>query len=226
MPVARGILLDIEGTTTPISFVYDVLFPFARRHVSEYVKHADLTDLKHEYDDEVRKGSNPPLWSEEPVAYIYWLMDQNRKSTALKRIQGEIWHEGYERGLLHGEVFPDVPGALERWQRNGIDLRIFSSGSILAQRLLFSSTPTGDLTKFLRGYFDTTTGPKNVAASYCTIAKSFGVAPSDILFISDVSRELDAARDAGMQTLLCVRSGNHPQPAHEHKTITTFDEIL
>src|ERR1051326_3080297 len=144
MPVARGILLDIEGTTTPISFVYDVLFPFARRHVSEYVKHADLTDLKHEYDEEVRKGSNPPLWSEEPVAYIYWLMDQDRKSTALKRIQGEIWHEGYERGLLHGEVFPDVPRALELWQGNGIDLRIFSSGSILAQRLLFSSTPAGD----------------------------------------------------------------------------------
>jgi len=226
MPVARGILLDIEGTTTPISFVYDVLFPFARRHVSEYVKHADLTDLKHEYDDEVRKGSNPPLWSEEPVAYIYWLMDQDRKSTALKRIQGEIWHEGYERGLLHGEVFPDVPGALERWQRNGIDLRIFSSGSILAQLLLFSSTPAGDLTKFLRGYFDTTTGPKNVAASYGTIAKSFGVAPSEILFISDITRELDAAREAGMQTRLCIRTGNHPQPANEHKTITTFDEIL
>jgi len=226
MAVARGVLLDIEGTTTPISFVYDVLFPFARRHVSEYVKHADLTDLKHEYDDEVRKGSNPPLWSDEPVAYIYWLMDQDRKSTALKRIQGEIWHEGYEKGLLQGEVFPDVPAALERWQRNDIDLRIFSSGSILAQRLLFSSTPAGDLTKFLRGYFDTTTGPKNVAPSYCTIAKSFGVAPSDILFISDITRELDAAREAGMQTLLCIRSGNHPQPAHEHKTITTFDEIL
>ena len=226
MPVARGILLDIEGTTTPISFVYDVLFPFARRHVSQYVKHADLTDLKHEYDDEVRKGSNPPLWSEDPVAYIYWLMDQDRKSTALKRIQGEIWHDGYERGLLHGEVFPDVPGALERWQRNGIDLRIFSSGSILAQRLLFSSTPAGDLTKFLSGYFDTTTGPKNVAASYGTIAKSFGVAPPEILFISDITRELDAAREAGMQTRLCIRTGNHPQPANEHKTITTFDEIL
>ena len=226
MPVARGILLDIEGTTTPISFVYDVLFPFARCHVSQYVKHADLTDLKHEYDDEVRKGSNPPLWSEDPVAYIYWLMDQDRKSTALKRIQGEIWHEGYERGLLHGEVFPDVPGALERWQRNGIDLRIFSSGSILAQRLLFSSTPAGDLTKFLRGYFDTTTGPKNVAASYGTIAKSFRVAPSEILFISDITRELDAAREAGMQTRLCIRTGNHPQPANKHKTITTFDEIL
>src|SRR5438552_12354196 len=125
MPVARGILLDIEGTTTPISFVYDVLFPFARSRVPEYVKHADLTDLKREYDNEFRKGTSPPPWSNEPTAYIYWLMDQDRKSTALKNIQGQIWREGYETGELHGEVFSDVPGALERWHRNNIDIRIF-----------------------------------------------------------------------------------------------------
>jgi enolase-phosphatase E1 len=221
----RGILLDIEGTTTPISFVYDVLFPFVRRHVPQYLKHADLTDLKREYDEEVRKGAHPPPWSAEPAAYIYWLMDQDRKSTALKNIQGKIWREGYENGELHGEVFPDVPPALERWQRGGVDVRIFSSGSILAQRLLFSSTAVGDLTAFLRGYFDTTTGPKSDPASYSSIAKSFDVATSDILFISDVTRELDAARAAGMQTLLCIRPGNHPQPPHDHKTITTFDAI-
>jgi enolase-phosphatase E1 len=221
----RGVLLDIEGTTTPISFVYDVLFPFARRRLPQYLKDRDLTNLKHEYDEEVRKGSHPPPWSAEPTAYIYWLMDQDRKSTALKNIQGEIWREGYENGELHGEVFPDVPPALERWQRNDVDVRIFSSGSILAQRLLFSSTPAGDLTTFLRGYFDTTTGPKNQPASYSMIAKSYKVPVSEILFISDVTRELDAARAAGMQTLLCIRPGNHPQPSHNHNTISTFDSI-
>lgn len=226
MPVVRGVLLDIEGTTTPISFVYDILFPFARRHIPEYIKHADLTDLKREYDEEVRKGANPPTWSNEPAAYIYWLMDQDRKSTALKRIQGEIWLEGYKNGALHGEVFPDVPAALQRWQDNHIDVRIFSSGSILAQRLLFSSTTAGDLTTFLHGYFDTTTGPKNEPGSYSTIAASFRIAPSEILFISDVTRELDAAAAAGMQTRLCIRPGNHSQTPHAHKSITTFDEIL
>ena len=222
----RGILLDIEGTTTPISFVYDVLFPFARRRLPQYLNHADLTDLRREYDEEVRKGSHPPPWSAQPAAYIYWLMDQDRKSTALKNIQGEIWREGYENGELHGEVFPDVPPALERWQRNNVDVRIFSSGSILAQRLLFSSTLAGDLTKFFRGYFDTTTGPKTERASYSSIARSFNVATSDIIFVSDVTRELDAARAAGMQTLLCVRPGNHAQPLHDHNTTATFDALL
>jgi enolase-phosphatase E1 len=224
MPV-RGILLDIEGTTTPIAFVHDVLFPFARRNAGRYVKHADLTDLKRDHDEDVRQGRNPPPWSREPVAYIDWLMDQDRKSTALKNIQGKIWLEGYESGELHGEVFQDVPPAFERWRRNKIDVWIFSSGSILAQRLLFSSTAAGDLTKLINGYFDTTTGPKNDPSSYSRIAHSIGIAAPDILFISDVTRELDAARSTGMQTLLCVRPGNHPQPPNDHATITTFTGI-
>ena len=122
-------------------------------------------------------------------------------------------------------VFPDVPPALERWQRNGIDIRIFSSGSMLAQRLLFSTTEAGDLTRYVKGFFDTTTGPKNDPRSYLQIANAFGVAAPQILFISDVTRELDAARDARMQTLLCVRPANHPQPEHNHRTVNTFDTI-
>jgi enolase-phosphatase E1 len=219
----RGILLDIEGTTTPISFVYDVLFPFARARAAHHVKTADLKDLKSEHDEDVRQGNHPPAWSAEPVAYIHWLMDQDRKSTALKNLQGQIWLEGYRDGKLRGEVFPDVPPALRRWHDAGIDVRIFSSGSILAQRLIFSTTPAGDLTKFLRGYFDTTTGPKNHPASYSQIAAAAGLQPSEILFISDITRELDAARQAGMQTALCIRPGNHPQPEHDHRTITSFD---
>lgn len=220
-----GILLDIEGTTTPISFVYDVLFPFARRHLAAYLPHAGLSDLQREHQEDVRGGQNPPAWSSPPVPYVEWLMDQDRKSTALKKIQGEIWLEGYQKGELHGEVFQDVPLALERWRSKGTDVRIFSSGSILAQRLLFSSTKAGDLTRFLSGFYDTTTGPKNDSRSYTEIAGSFGLAPSGILFISDVTRELDAARAAGMKTLLCIRPGNHPQPPHDHETVTSFDRL-
>src|SRR5262249_25230304 len=150
---------------------------------------------------------------------------QDRKSTALKRIQGEIWLQGYKSGELHGDVFPDVAPALKRWHESGIDVRIFSSGSVLAQKLIFESTTYGDLTKFLKGYFDTTTGPKNEAESYRTIAGAFGPAAVDILFVSDVTRELDAARLAGVQTMLCIRPGNHPQPAHTHKIVKTFNEI-
>src|SRR5438876_7638889 len=169
MPV-RGILLDIEGTTTPIAFVYDVLFPFARRHAGEHVKKADLTDLQREHDEDVRQGTNPPPWSSGPVTYIHWLMDQDRKSTALKNIQGQIWLEGYESGELHGEVFPDVPPALERWRRREIDVRIFSSGSVVAQRLLFSSTAAGDLTRWSSGSLDKTIDHKHDPATYCIIA--------------------------------------------------------
>ena len=222
---ARGILLDIEGTSTPIAFVYDVLFPFARRHIAGYLEHADLTSLKSEHDEDIRLGHGAPSWEAGPSEYVYWLMDQDRKSTALKDIQGKIWLKGYESGELHGEVFPDVPPALERWHREKIDVRIFSSGSTLAQRLLFSSTNAGDLTKFLNGYFDTTTGPKNEPSSYRRIANAFGIPASQILFISDITRELDAARLTGMQTLLCIRPGNHPQPANDHRPITSFDEI-
>jgi enolase-phosphatase E1 len=221
--VIRGILLDVEGTTTPVSFVYDVLFPYARRYAERYS--GGVTDLRREYDDDVRAGESPPQWSDSPVPYIHWLMDQDRKSTALKRIQGEIWLEGFQNGQLHGEVFDDVPGCLARWEKQGIDIRIFSSGSTLAQRLLFSTTVFGDLTQHLRGYFDTTTGPKNQPASYRAIADAFALPAFEILFVSDVVGELDAASAAGMQTRLCIRPGNHPQPSHTHSVITGLDDL-
>src|SRR5262249_23918605 len=136
-----------------------------------------------------------------------------------------IWLEGYRQGELHGEVFRDVPPAMKRWHSRRVDVRIYSSGSILAQRLLFSTTASGDLTAFLKGYFDTTTGPKADRESYVRIRAAYGIAAEEIFFISDVTRELDAARSAGMQTALCVRPGNHPQPEGTHTIIRSFEEI-
>ncbi len=239
----RGILLDIEGTTTPLDFVYEVLFPFARAHVKEYLRqnlHSeelshDLVKLREEHAADVTQKLFPPSWRDEPVdarinsivAYVLWLMDRDRKSTALKSLQGKIWQQGYLTGKLKGRVFPDVPPALDRWYKLKLDVRTFSSGSVLAQKLLFSHTGAGDLTKFLRGYFDTTVGPKTSKESYRQIATELGRPVSAVLFISDVTLELDAAKSAGMQTFLCVRPGNRPQPpTHGHGIIHSFSEIM
>jgi enolase-phosphatase E1 len=221
----KGILLDIEGTTTPITFVYDVLFPFARLHAQEHLHDEEQRALKLEYDADVAKGLTPPPWSTGAIHYVHWLMDQDRKSTALKTLQGKIWQEGYRRGDLRGAVFPDVAPALERWHKAGIDVRIYSSGSILAQRLIFSTTPDGDLTCFLKGYFDTTTGPKAEPSSYTAIATAFELSPADILFISDVVRELDAAAAAGLQNLLSLRPGNPPQPSNAYPSVSSFADV-
>src|SRR5688572_9018746 len=223
--MTRGILLDIEGTTTPIAFVYDVLFPFARTHAARHLDEQAQHALKLEHDADMASGLQPPPWSAGALAYVHWLMDQDRKSTALKDLQGRIWREGYGSGDLHGEVFPDVPPALERWHRGGIDVRIYSSGSVLAQRLLFSTTPQGDLTRFLKGYFDTTTGPKAEPSSYRSIAGAFALKPAEILFISDVVRELDAAAAAGLQTRLAMRPGNPAQPGNAYGAISSFEEL-
>jgi enolase-phosphatase E1 len=221
----KAILLDIEGTTTPITFVYDVLFPYARTHIRENLSAEDVVALRVSYETDLQNGFTPPAWSEAPVAYVEWLMDQDRKSTALKNLQGKIWLSGYQQGALRGEVYADVPPALARWRQQGIDVRIYSSGSKLAQQLLFSSTGAGDLTRFLSGFFDTTTGPKVEAQSYVVIGLAFGCEPSEVLFVSDVVRELDAARSAGMATALCIRPGNPAQYPGTHRMILSFDEI-
>jgi enolase-phosphatase E1 len=151
-------------------------------------------------------------------------MDRDRKSTALKSLQGGIWKGGYRSGALKSHVYPDVRPALERWRAQRRSVAIFSSGSVLAQRLLFENTQVGDLTPLIHGYFDTTTGAKGAADSYRRIAEALRVAPAAVLFVSDVPAELDAARSAGMDTALCVREGGAP-PATDHPVRRTFDEI-
>jgi enolase-phosphatase E1 len=213
---SKIILLDIEGTTTPIDFVYDVLFPYARQNFAKFLSlHADSADirgdlarLREEHEADIKRGLNPPPYN--AVSYLHWLMDSDRKSTPLKSLQGKIWEEGYRAGELKSRVFSDVPPAFERWRRQEKLIYIFSSGSVLAQQLLFKYTELGDLSGYISGYFDTNIGPKSEVESYRRIAAVVGF--QEILFISDVTKELAAAREAGMQVMLSIRPGNHPQP--------------
>ena len=152
-------------------------------------------------------------------------MDRDRKSTALKSLQGKIWEKGYQSGELRGEVYPDVPGALERWHNRGIEIAIFSSGSVQAQRSLFRSTRAGDLTRFIKANFDTTTGPKPEPQSYSEIAAALRRPAAEVLFVSDVSAELDAARAAGMQTALCIRKPGATATGGTHPVIYDFDRF-
>lgn len=152
-------------------------------------------------------------------------MDLDRKSTGLKSLQGKIWEAGYRSGELRGQVYPDVPTAFARWRGQGREVAIFSSGSVQAQQCLFANTTAGDLTPFIRAYFDTTTGPKAAAQSYERIAAALERSPSEVLFLSDVSAELDAARRAGMRTALCVRAGGSTPEAGGHRVVETFADL-
>ncbi|MCU1264388.1 MAG: acireductone synthase [Acidobacteria bacterium] len=238
-----GILLDIEGTTTHMDFVHNVLFPYARVHVHAFLAEhlsdegvrADLASLREEYAAGERQGIRQPALRDDSreeqlasiVSYIHWLMDLDRKSTPLKSIQARVWQRGYLTGELRSWLFSDVPVALERWNKQKRDIRIFSSGSVLAQKLLFANTEAGDLTKLIGGYFDTEIGAKGDTESYRRIETTFGRPASEIIFISDMTAELDAARSAGMQTLLCLRPGNRPQQIGAgHQTIRSFDELF
>jgi enolase-phosphatase E1 len=231
----RGVVLDIEGTTTSVSFVYDVLFPYARERVASFVASqagSNALDepvrlLEQEWKEDVARNSNPPprisstQWVTE---YARWLMDQDRKSPGLKLLQGLIWKGGYADGSLHGHVYPDVPPALARWRDAGLAIAIYSSGSVLAQRLLFSTTAHGDLTPFIGRYFDTAVGPKREAASYARIATEMALPPAELLFVSDVIAELDAAHDAGMQVVHCVRD-DAGAGTTDIDAVRSFDEI-
>ena len=233
----KSILLDIEGTTTPIDFVHDVLFAYARDHVRDFLTdnfdsaevRADIALLREEHEVDVRENRNPPPLAgdiESIATYVKWLIACDRKSTGLKSLQGKIWQQGYLAGVLKSQVFADVRPALERWRARGLSISIFSSGSVLAQRLLFAHTDAGDLTRFIDNYFDTQVGKKGEANSYRRIAEALNLHPGEILFISDVITELDAAREAGMKTLFCIRPSNpSTNNATQHPAILNFDNI-
>ena len=235
------VLLDVEGTTTPIDFVYKVLFPFALAHAEQFLKRqissaevrSDVEGLRRQHLEDVRQGLEPPPFHDDTpeveiqsvVAYMAWLTAQDRKSSPFKFLQGKIWEAGYCSGQLRAEVFPDVPVALQRWQQQGKKICIFSSGSVLAQKLLFAHSTAGDLSHLISGYFDTGTGSKTDAKSYQKIADAVLAEPAESVFISDVTAELDAAKSPGFRTLLSIRPGNRPQPASSHPVVRSFDEV-
>jgi enolase-phosphatase E1 len=229
----RAVLTDIEGTTTPLSFVADVLFPFAKERLedacgisaAEAPRFADaVRQLRREHEAERGSGATVPDFG-NGAPYARHLMELDRKSTGLKTLQGLIWEDGYRTGELKGDVYPDVPEALRSWKEKGIRVRIFSSGSVLAQKLLFGHTAYGDLLPYFEGYHDTTTGPKREARAYAAIAEAFGLPPGEILFLSDVVEELDAAREAGMRTGLFLRPGNKPAVPGGHPAYKSFSEL-
>lgn len=222
----RGILLDIEGTTSCIAFVMDVMFPLARKELrgvlDQHFDRADVVAARQQMEIDAKR----PLTTAEEVALeAYRLMDSDVKATGLKQLQGIVWDDAFVRGELVAHLYDDVPVALRTWNAAGLDVRIYSSGSIQAQKKFFGYSVAGDLLPLLKGHYDTTTGGKKEAASYTKIAEAMQLSPSEILFVSDVVAELDAARAAGMQTRLSMRPGNPVQPENDHLQITSFDQI-
>jgi 2,3-diketo-5-methylthio-1-phosphopentane phosphatase len=239
-------LLDVEGTVAPISLVTEELFPYARTHFRGFLEGSfnnkqvgeDLALLAEENQGE--NDSSCPAFGrgqdlrgevktvpgrDAALAYIAWLMDRDRKSTALKSLQGRIWKAGFESGELQGTLFADVPEAFVRWAR-GARIAIYSSGSAEAQKLLFRHSIFGDLTGFISGYFDTRTGTKAESSSYRAIADAMHLHPAEVLFLSDTVRELDAAREAGCATRLVVRAGNSPvAEAHGHAAVESLGSL-
>ncbi|EJM55491.1 acireductone synthase [Pseudomonas sp. GM48] len=222
MPI-KAILTDIEGTTSAVSFVFDVLFPYAAKHLPAFVRQqAERVDVAEQLAA-VRRDSNEPNADVERVIEILlgWIAE-DRKATPLKALQGMVWEQGYQAGQLKGHVYPDAVEALKDWHQAGYQLFVYSSGSIQAQRLIFGCSEAGDLTPLFSGYFDTTSGPKREAQSYANIIQAINIEAGQILFLSDIVEELDAARAAGMATCGLAREGGE---LAGHVTVDSFARI-
>ncbi|QSA97250.1 acireductone synthase [Methylococcus sp. EFPC2] len=220
----RAIVTDIEGTTSSISFVKDVLFPYAREHLPGFVRaHAGEAEVRRLLAD-TAELHGAALDDEAAIAVLVRWIDEDRKATPLKALQGLIWEAGYRSGDFHGHVYPDAERKLKEWKASGLDLYVYSSGSVYAQKLLFGHTDYGDLTPLFSAYFDTRVGAKQEAESYRAIAREIGLPAGQLLFLSDIVGELDAAREAGYQTCQLLREGASPGPAHIHAA--DFDEVI
>lgn len=221
------ILLDIEGTIAPIAYVQDVLFPFARERLGEFLDaHWDAPPVV-EIRRQISVDAGGTAFDQaDLLRHLFGLMNADAKATGLKALQGLIWERGYRSGQLRSRLFPDVPEALRRWHERGLTTAIYSSGSAAAQRVFIAHTEFGDLTPYVAAHFDTTSGPKHALRSYVNVARTLERVPQQILFISDVVAELDAAAAAGMQTRLSIRPGNPPQPENSHTAIETLATVI
>ncbi|MEO1334708.1 MAG: acireductone synthase [Myxococcota bacterium] len=221
--MAKVILTDIEGTTSSIAFVKETLFPYARARIGAFVRaHADVPEVA---DHLVATRGDDALDLDGVVHRLETWIDDDKKATPLKALQGLIWRDGYLQGDYQGHVYADAVAGLRRWHQQGHALYIYSSGSVPAQKLLFGHSVAGDLTPLFTGYFDTRVGPKKEAESYRKIVGQIEEEPSDILFLSDVTAELDAAQQAGLATIRLVRPADGTIPGSSHREVASFDEI-
>ena len=241
------LLLDIEGTTCPVSFVAEVLFPYARERLQPYLEaHGHESEVMALVDDarklwladpsagaqellsmpgETTPASHPASRASQVVPYLQWLIDHDVKATPLKDLQGRIWSEGYASGEIVAPLFSDVPDALRRWHEQGLVLGVYSSGSVPAQKLLYQHSQAGDLTTLFSHWFDTRTGPKQEPGSYISIAADMGTDPSSVLFISDSLAELHAADAAGMAVLFSDRDGNPGRDNGSFARISDYSQL-
>jgi enolase-phosphatase E1 len=217
----RAVVCDIEGTTSAIAFVKESLFPFAERALDGFLRDHGRDPAVAGILDEVRALAP----GQDPAEALRGWMARDEKVTPLKALQGMIWRQGFESGALRGHLWPDVAPCLRAWARAGIALRIYSSGSVEAQRLLFGHSEAGDLTPLLSGFDDTRTGPKREPTSYAAIAAAAGFAPWAMLFLSDVAEELDAAEGAGMRVCQLVRAADGTVASNRHPACATFPEV-
>lgn len=222
----QAILTDIEGTTSSITFVKDVLFPYARERLPAFVEtHADTPEVQHWLHEAAKEAGLVSATQQEIIDLLLAWIDADRKSTALKALQGMIWNDGYASGEYRAHLYPEVAARLRAWRDAGKRLYVYSSGSVPAQKLFFGYSEAGDLTPLFDGYFDTETGAKREAESYRRIAAAIGLPPDAILFLSDVVEELDAARAAGLRTTLLARAPATCPADSAHRCVADFDAI-
>ena len=238
----QHLLLDIEGTTCPVSFVSDILFPFAKQELSHYIKQHwykishnkpiqaakmewlnDLSPESMQIKQQVIEGETEEI--EALIQYLKHLINIDKKSTALKVLQGKIWEHGYSNGELKSQLFPETAECLREWREQGLTLSVYSSGSIQAQKLLYRHSPAGDLEKLFSHWFDTHTGPKKSTESYIRIAEQLHSSPNKIWFVSDNGTECDSARLAGMHTLFSLRDGNPDRDPRDHTVVQSLREV-
>ncbi len=228
----NAILTDIEGTTSSISFVKEVLFPYARAALPGFVRdHGHEPQVRQWLDAVATEIAASACQDEVIVETLQGWIDQDRKHTALKALQGMIWETGYRNGDYSAHLYPEVAAVLRGWHAQGLPLYVYSSGSVPAQKLFFGFSQAGDLNGLFSGNFDTEVGGKRETASYARIAEAIGIAPGEILFLSDIVEELDAAREAGLQTVLLDRLADYPMPrtgesTHGHPRVENFEQIV
>jgi enolase-phosphatase E1 len=220
----RAIVTDIEGTTSSLSFVKDVLFPYARAHLRKFVAEHKRDEQVRQLLQEAKAEAGGGLSDDELIEQMIRWIDEDKKVTSLKSLQGLIWEHGYKNGDFTGHMYDDAVANLKKWHAQGIRLYVYSSGSVYAQKLLFGHTDHGDLTPLFDGYFDTHIGHKREADSYRHIVNGLNLPAEEILFLSDIKEELDAAKEAGMQTMWLMREGSIEEQA-AHRQVNSFDAI-